>query len=108
LVAVDGAETLENEVAGGQASEPANFESRRSEAAGGEGVDLDATAGGQWRGGQSPRPPPRPHRYGRPRHYAWADLLRRTFAIDVLDCPVCGGRLRLPLDTACGLLGDLG
>jgi len=28
-------------------------------------------------------------------HFAWADLLRRTFAFDVLDCPQCGGRLRL-------------
>jgi hypothetical protein len=34
-------------------------------------------------------------RYTRPRYYPWADLLRRTFAIDVLACPGCGGRLRL-------------
>ena len=27
--------------------------------------------------------------------YLWADLMRRTFGIDVLDCPRCGGRLRL-------------
>jgi len=33
---------------------------------------------------------PRPHRY-----WSWAELLRRTFAIDVLACPGCGGRLRL-------------
>ncbi len=33
--------------------------------------------------------------YVRPRHYTWADLLRRTFAIDILACPDCGGRLRL-------------
>jgi len=32
-----------------------------------------------------------PHRRG----YLWADLMRRTFGIDVLDCPGCGGRLRL-------------
>jgi hypothetical protein len=38
--------------------------------------------------------PPR-RGYTRPRHYPWADLLRRTFAIDVLACPGCGGRLRL-------------
>ena len=25
----------------------------------------------------------------------WADLLRRTFEIDILACPECGGRLRL-------------
>jgi len=31
----------------------------------------------------------------RPRHFPWADLLRRAFAVDVLDCPECGGRLRL-------------
>jgi hypothetical protein len=31
----------------------------------------------------------------RPGGYLWADLMRRTFAIDVLDCPRCGGRLRL-------------
>ena len=39
------------------------------------------------------RPPP-PTSYTRPKHYAWADLLQRTFAIDVLACPDCGGRLR--------------
>jgi hypothetical protein len=34
---------------------------------------------------------------GRPRRrgYLWADLMRRTFGIDVLACPRCGGRLRL-------------
>jgi hypothetical protein len=30
-----------------------------------------------------------------PRHWAWADLMRRAFEIDVLACPRCGGRLRL-------------
>jgi hypothetical protein len=25
----------------------------------------------------------------------WAELMRRTFGIDALDCPRCGGRLRL-------------
>jgi len=34
---------------------------------------------------------PRPPR----RYFAWADLLRRCFEIDVLACPGCGGRLRL-------------
>jgi hypothetical protein len=29
------------------------------------------------------------------RHWAWADLMRRAFDIDVLACPRCGGRLRL-------------
>jgi len=33
--------------------------------------------------------------YVRPRYVAWAELLRRVFAIDILACPDCGGRLRL-------------
>src|SRR5262249_59749811 len=33
--------------------------------------------------------------YVRPRHFPWAELLRRTFEIDILACPDCGGRLRL-------------
>ena len=46
------------------------------------------------------RPPPRAFApgqtgYVRPTYYPWADLLRCTFAIDVLACPACGGRLRL-------------
>jgi hypothetical protein len=31
----------------------------------------------------------------RPRRLAWADLLRRVFAICFLECPSCGGRMRL-------------
>jgi len=31
----------------------------------------------------------------RVRGQRWADLMRRTFAFDVLSCPRCGGRLRL-------------
>ena len=27
--------------------------------------------------------------------YLWAELMRRTFGLDVLECPHCGGRLRL-------------
>jgi len=40
---------------------------------------------------------PGPHRdpSPRPRRLGWADLLRRVFAIDVLECPRCGGRMRL-------------
>jgi Putative transposase len=30
-----------------------------------------------------------------PRHWAWANLMRRAFGLDVLACPRCGGRLRL-------------
>lgn len=32
---------------------------------------------------------------GTGRGWRWADLMRRVFAIDVLACPGCGGRLRL-------------
>jgi hypothetical protein len=31
----------------------------------------------------------------RRRGYLWAELMRRTFGLDVLACPGCGGRLRL-------------
>ena len=30
-----------------------------------------------------------------PRHWRWADLMRRAFDIDVLACPQCGNRMRL-------------
>lgn len=33
--------------------------------------------------------------YACPLHFPWADLLRRTFAIDILACPQCGGSLCL-------------
>ena len=38
-------------------------------------------------------PPSAPKRA--PPVWAWADLMRRMFAIDVLACAGCGGRLRL-------------
>jgi len=41
------------------------------------------------------RAPPASTAYVRPRHFPWADLLRRTFEIDILACPDCGNRLRL-------------
>ncbi len=36
-----------------------------------------------------PQPLPRRH------NYSWAQLMPRVFAIDVLECPRCGGRLRI-------------
>ncbi len=30
-----------------------------------------------------------------PGRLSWADLMRRVFAIDVLECPACGGRMRV-------------
>jgi hypothetical protein len=31
----------------------------------------------------------------RPRRYAWAELLKRVFSVDVLECDRCGGRMRI-------------
>jgi hypothetical protein len=47
------------------------------------------------------------------RRYAWADLMRRVFALDVLECPECRGRLRVlaaihPPDTTRAILDCLG
>ena len=30
-----------------------------------------------------------------PRNYSWAELLKRVFEIDVLNCDRCGGRMRI-------------
>jgi len=32
---------------------------------------------------------------GHPRNYSWAELLKRVFEVDVLECPECGGRMRI-------------
>ncbi len=31
----------------------------------------------------------------RSRNYTWAELMRRVWSIDVLQCPQCGGRMRI-------------
>ena len=31
----------------------------------------------------------------RPRHYGWAELLKRVFSVDVLKCDKCAGRMRI-------------
>lgn len=45
--------------------------------------------------GDAERPAPHPHTKPPRRHPRWADLMRRAFGIDVLECPHCFGRLRL-------------
>lgn len=35
------------------------------------------------------------HHSRRPRNYSWAELMRRVFSIDVLECCRCGGRMRI-------------
>ena len=47
---------------------------------------------------EAPQEPPRPPRHGppgTPRRLSWAELMRRVFAVDVLKCPDCGGRMRI-------------
>ena len=47
--------------------------------------------------GLHPKVPPESSdlRTPRPRRVEWAKLMRRVFAVDVLECPRCGGRMRL-------------
>jgi hypothetical protein len=48
-----------------------------------------------------------------PRHYTWRELMRRVFAVDVLECPRCHGPMRIlaqihPPDTTRAILECLG
>jgi hypothetical protein len=45
-------------------------------------------------GAEPPSPPSGPESRP-PRYWSWAALMHRAFAVDVLACPRCGGRLRL-------------
>ena len=50
---------------------------------------------------------------GARRPYPWAELMRRVFAVDVLECPRCHGPMRIlaaihPPDTAGAILKCLG
>ena len=47
------------------------------------------------------------------RQYPWAELMRRVFAVDVLECPRCHGPMKIlaaihPPDTAGAILECLG
>jgi hypothetical protein len=42
-----------------------------------------------------PSEPTGPSRAHKPRHWTWANLMRRAFDLDVLACPRCGGRMSL-------------
>jgi hypothetical protein len=60
------------------------------------------TAGSQWRSRITPAPPEVPEGEAEPEgrwpaggYRRWAELLARTFGVDVLSCPSCGGRMRL-------------
>ena len=64
----------------------------------------------------NPAVPPEEHRpcvREKPRDWAWADLMRRVFDIDVLVCPRCGGRMSVIATIEAGtvmrkILGHLG
>ena len=45
--------------------------------------------------GRSDRTLRRGGKSSRGRNYTWAELLRRVFAVDILACPDCGGRMRI-------------
>ena len=40
-------------------------------------------------------PPTRLAKKQRPKRYVWAELLKRVFAVDALECDYCGGRMRI-------------
>lgn len=44
---------------------------------------------------ETPQPSDGPPSPAPPRHRRWAELLQRVFALDVLACPNCGGRMRV-------------
>lgn len=95
-----GPHPAERPAAGGDRAELA----ARSAASG----DTDLRAPGSARGLPTPA-----EGLARPRRLAWADLMRRVFALDVLECPGCGGRMRIlaaihPPENAQAILACLG
>jgi hypothetical protein len=44
------------------------------------------------------REDPNKKRQCRPRNYTWAELMKRVWALDVLQCDRCGGRMRIVCD----------
>jgi hypothetical protein len=42
-----------------------------------------------------PQPAVLPKEKSRPMRYAWAELLKRVFAVDALECVRCDGRMRI-------------
>ena len=58
----------------------------------GRRVETAATRG---TGGVPPQLEDPPSSPAAPRRWRWAELLQRVFAVDVLACPKCGGRMRV-------------
>ena len=38
-----------------------------------------------------PSTPAKPH----PRNYMWSELMKRVFLVDVLQCEICGGAMKI-------------
>ena len=71
-------------------------------------VDVSATAPPK-----DTRDAKQPNSPEKPRDWRWADLMRRVFALDVLECPRCGGRMSViatieAADVLREILGHLG
>ncbi len=76
--------------------EPTAGSTTRSESAGSVAAATAVPAAAiSGRGPVSPDPALPPAGAPRSRHRSWAELLRRVFAVDVLACPRCGGRMRV-------------
>ena len=60
--------------------------------------------------GETPKPKPAKPR---PRNYTWSELMKRVFLVDVLQCEICGGTMKIiaaihPPDTTRKILECLG
>jgi hypothetical protein len=87
---------------------PVSADCAKREAPSAASVDTELRAAGPARGPAVTNREP-----ARPRRLAWADLMRRVFALDVLECPGCGGRMRIlaaihPPENARAILACLG
>ena len=79
------------EVATSPAAIPAGVDRRGAAGPAAAGVPF-ATSGP---GAVTREPADPPSSAAPPRRWRWAELLQRVFAVDVLACPNCGGRMRL-------------
>ena len=79
------------EVATSPAAIPAGVDRRGAAGPAAAGVPF-ATSGP---GAVTREPADTPSSAAPPRRWRWAELLQRVFAVDVLACPNCGGRMRL-------------
>src|SRR5206468_9672558 len=79
------------EVATSPAGSPAGVDRRGAAGPAAAGVPFATTGPGA----VTREPADPPSSAAPPRRWRWAELLQRVFAVDVLACPNCGGRMRL-------------